>query len=218
VETVACPHCGAANAPVAAYCESCGKALPAAIPPGPRILTGKMFATTAAGMKLQADELHTVAKKASVALLWIAVLQSAAVAFLFALFASQRGGLSRLAQMPLRVSGLVYATAIIAAVFWGLYIWSRTNPLPAAIVGLVVYGTLTVVDLVITFSAIAASGRNDPVAAGGPVGGGCGGIVFRVLIISMFVRAINASMRYRELQRHQAALLGPPVQVLPTAG
>ena len=69
-----CPHCGALNPGGAAFCESCGKALPNLTPTGPRIVSGNQFATSTVGRELQADELHKTAKKASGALLAVAII------------------------------------------------------------------------------------------------------------------------------------------------
>src|SRR5947208_3619590 len=73
---IVCPHCQATNAAGAQFCESCGKALPAAVSAGPRIIDSSSFASTAAGHKLQSDELQKLSKKASKALIAVAIIQT----------------------------------------------------------------------------------------------------------------------------------------------
>jgi hypothetical protein len=189
---IACPHCGAANAVGAQFCESCGKALPAATRSGPRVVGQNDLASTAAGVALQTDELHTQMKKASGALLAVAIIQTAFGALMYFLMrdAIQRG----------RVNGPVLLGTIfgIAALFWGLFIWARSNPFPAAIVGLVVYITLWVLDMVV--AAVQASHSNAPgAAAASPFNG----IVMRLIIIAVLFNAVKAGAKYRQLMRQQ---------------
>ena len=72
---VTCPHCGASNPPGAAFCESCGKAMPSASPGGPRVVTADALPQTAIGHRVVSDELMKQQKKASTALLIVGILQ-----------------------------------------------------------------------------------------------------------------------------------------------
>src|SRR5438477_13189327 len=120
---VTCPHCGALSA-AGAFCESCGKALPAQMPAGPRLVSGPDTAMTSAGQKLQVDELAKTAKKAQGALLAAAVVSTIAIAIVFAIAqAANKQG------MPAQVMVLLIGQAIVAVVFWGLWFWSRSQPL-----------------------------------------------------------------------------------------
>src|SRR5947209_2868350 len=109
----ACPHCGAANRVGAQFCESCGKALPAATRTGPRVVGEQDFAATAAGKALQTDELHKQMKKAAGALLAVAIIQTGFGLLLYFLLqtAIKQG----------RVNGPVLLGTVfgVAVLFWG---------------------------------------------------------------------------------------------------
>lgn len=199
MQSIVCPHCGAANVAGSAFCESCGKALPAATPTTPRVVTGKEFATTGAGVKLQADELKKTASKAANALLTVAILQLVFGGILVAVLY----GASRVAgRMPPAVIMVFVIVFGVAVIFFGLYFWARVNPLPAAIVGLVIYVTLWVLDIVMSAAAIANAppGSRQPGAGAGPFNG----IIIRIIIIAILVRAIQAGSRHRKLLQQQA--------------
>src|SRR5437868_1663764 len=74
-EMIACPHCNAPNVAGAAFCESCGKALPRAAPGGPRVVSADALPQTAAGHKLLGDELLKQQRKASYTLLIVGIIQ-----------------------------------------------------------------------------------------------------------------------------------------------
>jgi hypothetical protein len=87
-------------------------------------------------------------------------------------------------NVPAQTRNIVMVSVFgIAAVFFALYFWARKQPLPASIVGLVVFVTLHVLD------AIA-----DPAAL-------MRGIVMKIIIIAILVNAIQAGVKYRQLQR-----------------
>src|SRR5215204_4227661 len=73
--SVSCPHCGASNPSGAAFCESCGKALPAATATSPRVVTADALPQTAVGHRMVGDELVKQQKKASTALLVVGIIQ-----------------------------------------------------------------------------------------------------------------------------------------------
>src|SRR5687768_9367380 len=75
MSTVTCPHCGAATPP-GAFCESCGKALPSAVPTTPRVVTGDVLPQSAAGQQMLGEELAKQTKKAAYALLAVGVIQA----------------------------------------------------------------------------------------------------------------------------------------------
>jgi len=192
--TLPCPHCGVGNIAGSTFCGTCGKALPAAMPSGPRVLGKGDFATTAAGQKLQGDELIKTAKKASGALLAVAIIQTI-IPFLFYMLAqnTRRGA----ATFDLLAIAILMG---VAALFWGLWIWSRFQPLPAAIVGLVLYGTLLAINVVSTTSHMNENGRT---------GGGIGGIGIGwldIVIIAVLVQAIQAGSKYRKLLQQQSGI------------
>jgi hypothetical protein len=91
-------------------------------------------------------------------------------------------------------------------VFWGLWAWSLKQPLPAAIVGLILYGTLVAINVVGAISSM-----NE----GGPGHGGFGGIGIGwldIVIMAMLGQAIAAGSRYRKLlAQQQQQYQGPAV-------
>lgn len=204
-----CPHCGALNPAGSAFCESCGKALPAGAVGGgggPRLVTGDALAATSAGAKLQSDDLQRQAKKASGALLAVAIIQTIATIILGFVLNRIRSG-----QGPMVLNtGAVVGLAVIAVLFWGLYFWSRRQPLPAAIVGLVVYLTLVAINVVTTIAA-QANAPSGSVRPGG-IGIGC----IDIIIIAVLAQAITAGLKYRRLQQ-QGAVGGFPVMTQPPA-
>ena len=199
-----CPHCGAANAYGAAFCQNCGKGLPPALPTGPRVVGVDQAALTDAGFKLQTEELHKQAKKAAGVLLAIAILQFVVGGFLYLALsnAPQRGNIVFDPTM------MLVSTVGVGIVYLGLFFWARRNPLPAAIVGLLVYLTLTVADIV----AIAGMARD----AGGQGGSGGYGSSsssgppmsipwLKIIIVIILVQAIQAGLKHRKLLQQQRA-------------
>jgi hypothetical protein len=177
-----------------AFCESCGKALPAAVQAGPRVVAGDAVATTAAGQQLQADQLHKQSKRARGALLAVAIIMTVVGALFFLILSqsSNAGANNPLAGMN---QGAAVILLILAAVFWGLYIWSRSQPLPAAIVGLAIYGTLIVFNVITHVSQMGQEG------APRGIGVGC----IDIIIIGVLAQAISAGVQHRKLMRQQQA-------------
>lgn len=217
---VACPHCGVANVYGAAFCESCGKALPPPVQAGPRVLYGNDTAATSAGVHVQTEELKTQAKKAAQALALVAGLTTlgAIVSAVVVFSLASRSGM----QLPIGPADVVISF-VVAAIFWGLFFWARKNPLPAAIVGLVLYVTLTVVQIasVAIFmreireqQALEAAEQGEeapqpsstsPTSA---IPGGMCGIWIRVLIVVMLVQGIAAGVKHRKLLKQQRGQAG----------
>jgi hypothetical protein len=187
-----CPHCGATNPYGAAFCESCGKALPPVVPTGPRVLTGDAIASTAAGQQLQAEQLHKQARRARGALLALAILATIGAGLFFVLIPAVQNN-SNAPEARSLTQSIAIGTAIIAVVFWGLYIWSRSQPLPAAIVGLVVFVTLKVINFVMMMSAAGQDGTR----VQSPIG------CIDIIIIAVLVQAITAGVQHRKLLRQQ---------------
>ncbi|MCB9853498.1 MAG: zinc ribbon domain-containing protein [Phycisphaerales bacterium] len=176
----ACPHCNSENAEGASYCRSCGKALPNPASTGPRIIEPSGFATTAAGSRAQTAELQAQIKKASGALLAVAIIQWAVGALLYFL----RDQFAEIQQIdPDGMNIVLAAVAIIGIVFFGLYLWSRKSPFPAAVVGLVVFVTLHLVEALI-----------DPTTL-------YKGLLVKIIIIAILVGAVRAGVRYRAIKR-----------------
>jgi len=197
--TLACPHCSSANNTGDAFCKACGMALPQP-QNNPRIVGKDDTAATKAGVSLQADELQTQLKRSSSTLLVVAVIQTIASFLSYAITTSGDNNFNdrHAAQMTMAIM------LIVAAIFWGLYFWSRRAPLAAAIVALVVYVSFWMLDLVSYF--IIAS-RNEAIGANqtSPI---TSGIIVKIFIILLFIRAIKAGIKYRTLQSQQLNTTG----------
>lgn len=190
--SIACPHCAAPNSTGAAFCTSCGKALP--ITSGqPRVLTADKIFASSAGAKLFGDELKKQSKAASKTLLIIACIQLIGGTIVMVLQAS-------MLKVPFTSPSVLVGEAVvvvISLVFFGLYAWARISPLPATIVALVVYGTLVIINIISAVGQMAQGGR-----AGGFGGLGIGWI--DIIILIMLSKGIGAGLKHRKLLASQA--------------
>lgn len=178
MESIMCPHCQSPNALDASFCEACGKAVGAATG-GPRVVSGDDYAQTQAGAALQSDLLDAQAKSAAGALLLVAILQVLfGTLVIFVLRGSTRPG-----AIETGVSIPILALSVygIGAIFFALYFWARRNPYPAAIVGLLFFITVHLLD------ALA-----DPAAL-------FRGLIVKIVFIAILVKAIRAGTRHRDL-------------------
>ncbi len=173
-----CPHCGESTPDSGMFCESCGKALPMSTPSRPKIVTGA--ATTSGGRRFVKKSLEQEMKKAFTALMVVAVLQTLAGPILLFL---QKEMNPNMQEIPPFAYGIVFGIAIA---FWILAFWARKSPLPAAIVGLVLFVSLHVLDAVADPTKIAQ------------------GILMKIIIVVMLVRAIQAALKYRQTIAEQS--------------
>lgn len=176
---IACPHCGAMNKDTAAFCASCGKAVQAGSG-GPKVIKGSDIASTGAGRQLQGDELAKTARKAVVALSVIAVFQFLGAVYFLLMSSDSRYDSSKATMVAAVVAG-------IGLLFVGLALWAKRAPLPAAIVGLVIIGTLWLVDVIAAPENMAR------------------GIVIKLVIVIMLAQAIQAGIQHRRLKAQEGA-------------
>lgn len=176
-DALICPHCGGNNPSSASFCTTCGKALPSATPAGPRVVSAKDVATTSAGKSLQTDLLKKESRKAAGALLAVAILQAVFGTFIVVLAASGERAIANIELSP-AVFITVYGIAVL---FFGLFLWARKNPLPAAIVGLVLFISVHLLDAVADPSAIVR------------------GIIIKIIVIVVLIKAIQAGARHRQI-------------------
>jgi hypothetical protein len=180
-----CPHCSAGNPAEATFCGSCGKALPTLHASGPQLVMGDMPASSGAGNKLLGDELARTTKKAATALMWVAILQT--IFGPIALMAA-KAKMERESGMVFELQPIAYVIIFsVAAAFWGLFFWARKSPLPAAIVGLVLFITLHVVDAVA-----------DPATL-------LQGWIVKIIVVVVLSKAISAGLQHRRLLEAEAA-------------
>ena len=173
-----CPHCGATVDPQVSFCPACGMAVAAGS--GPRIIEGQSLASTSTGLFLQSEELQKKTGRAFRYLLLIAIVQFLAAGFFFMVAGGGRGRI-RVAQTMAEVVGL------IGLVFFGLAIWARWSPYPAAITGLVLLLTLWALDVVADPRTLVYS------------------IFLKAIILFALFRAIQAGAQHRRLLREAGA-------------
>jgi hypothetical protein len=188
--SIACPHCGVANPDNSGFCASCGKALPSPSAAGPRVLGASDFAGSRAGQELQAQDLQKKMKTAFSILLTLGILQLVLGGAALAIGIALRGSNTQPATTPggqtLDATALIGIGVVVGALgflFLGLAIWARFAPFPAAIVGLVLYCSIWLLDIVM-----------DPSMA-------LRGIIIKILIIAALAKAVSAGAQYRALRR-----------------
>lgn len=182
---VSCPHCAASNPLDAAFCESCGKALPSVAPAGPRVVTAESAPATSAARAMIEDDLRKQMKKASTALLIVAVLQAAfGPVALMVMKAKAEKDAGPGAVMEIEPISYVIVFGLAIA-FFGLWLWSRVNPFAAAIVGLVLFVSVHLLDAVADPAQLAR------------------GILVKIIVIVMLVQAIKAGLQHRKLREEQ---------------
>jgi hypothetical protein len=184
---VSCPHCGASNPAGAAFCESCGKALPTMGATGPRVVSSDAAPATSVARGLLEDDLKKQMKKASTALLIVAILQAVfgpVALMLMKSKAEQEAGPGAVMEIEPIMYVIVFGLAIA---FFALWLWSRVNPFAAAIVGLVLFVSVHLLDAVADPTQLAR------------------GILVKIIVIAMLVQAIKAGLQYRKLREQQAA-------------
>lgn len=174
--SVACPHCSATQERPGSFCTSCGKALPAATPAGPKVVPASDIAASSAGRSLQADQLARQLRTGWVTLLVIGILQlvgAVAVA-----------GVSRL--IPESARAYLFMSVMlggVGAIFVAMSFWAKRDPLAATLSGLVLFVSLWVLDIVADPSTAAQ------------------GLLIRLVITAFLARALAAGIKHRALKR-----------------
>ena len=177
MSVVSCPHCAAPNSLGSAFCQACGKALPSPTPSGPRVVTKAEFATTTAGQTLQSDQLRQQVKKASCALLIVAIMQ-----VLFGVLILTSGMIPGVSDDRIKPGLAVYLAVFgVGTIFFILYLWARRSPLPAAIVGLVLFITLHLMEAIANPAAL------------------CQGVILKAIVILVLAKAIQVGLKHRQL-------------------
>jgi hypothetical protein len=179
-----CPHCGAANPVGSAFCESCGKALPTSYAPGPRVVTAGTPGSSGVGRELLSDELRKKMNKSSGALLAVAIIWT--VMGPVALWLEKEQMQRQNPGQVIEIYPIAYVIVFgIAAAFFGLWLWSRFQPFAAAIVGLVLFVSLWLLNIVVDPTQIYK------------------GIIIKIIIVAVLVKAIQAGAEYRKLMAQQ---------------
>jgi hypothetical protein len=161
-----------------------------------RAMALHLFQSSNHSVQVLTEELRRHAARAASTLQGLALVQT---------FLTLGLWISILAMNLTQQSSMMTTAQILTAVsffFWILHSWALSEPLPAAIVGLIVYVALTVSSFVALLGASQAS------AAGGillylPI--------LRLLVVGYLLRAIIAGVRHRRLTRqaNNGNLSGP---------
>jgi hypothetical protein len=148
-------------------------------------VTAGTIGATAGGRELLADELHKKVKKASGALLAVAILQTIFGPVMLMMAKSQaerQAGPGAVFEIKPIAYVIVFG---IAAAFFGLWAWSRIQPFAAAIVGLVLFVSLWLLDIIADPKTIAQ------------------GILLKIIVIAVLSKAIQAGAEHRKLLEQQ---------------
>lgn len=169
--------------------------MPVNLPAGSSIRPIQTGAYTWAGRTLQAKEFFRQARYNCLVLLILAILQGLGGGCILA----GAMALPNVGQQLVSPVASAVSTFVLSAVFVGLYLWSRRSPLPAALVGLVIYSTVAALNLLVFLAAGMVCAL--PFAA-----------VIIALIIWLLVRAMRAAARYNRLTKQLKARppIGPP--------
>src|SRR5687767_13956081 len=124
-------------------------------------------------------------KKSSMALLAVAVLQ-AIFGPVALMLEKQRAEREAGPGMVFEIEPFMYVIVFgLAAAFFALWLWSRVNPFAASIVGLVLFVSIHLLDAVV-----------DPMAL-------IRGILVKIIVIAVLIKAIQAGAEYRKLKKQQ---------------
>src|SRR5688500_14125049 len=187
---ITCPHC-AGRVGGGAYCQSCGKALPFATRTAPRLIFGDNLPVGVIARQVVGHELRKQTNQAANTLLGVGILQLIIGSVIYGVATNAKFGLPEDAYyhaMGLFISG---------GIFLCLYSWAWKSPLAPSIVGLVIYGTLILLEVWGTVSGGRVGGRGT-----GPAGIGVG--YLDVVIIVVLYQGIRAAVRHRKLRDRRA--------------
>jgi hypothetical protein len=163
-------------------------------------VTADALPQTAIGHRVVSDELVKQQKKASVALLVVGILQITCGAVLLTI-------LSRAA--PGQIGPMIFVIQFgLGGIFLGLYFWARKSPLPATIVGFILYTTLVVINVVTSVTQMAQHPDTPRTGIGGL---GIGWL--DIVIMAILAQAIGAGLKYKRLLQAQGG--GFPVAAAP---
>jgi len=184
-----CPYCQANNEADASFCAACGMALPRMEGTTPRVVAEGSIAATAAGQDVQGRQLKKKLKNACTALFAVAILQSLATLLVLFVLRSRYypdGWDTASEEVQGAVQSVILTMAGIAVAFAALGFWARKSPLPATIIGLVLYLTAMIADAVMEPETIAQ------------------GLLVKAIIIAVLAKGISAAVQYRKLKAEAA--------------
>ncbi len=80
---------------------------------------------------------------------------------------------------------LTLCNFVLAATYFGLWIWAKSRPLPAAMTALILFLTLQAINLAISPLSILQ------------------GIVVKIIILGVLIRAVTSANKYQKLKQQQ---------------
>lgn len=154
-----CAQCQHANARSLKFCESCGGSL------------AEVAAAERIADESEAEVMLLEVKKAQGAIGLVAILQVVVAVFY-------------IATNKVDTTGMIVMLGI-GGVFAGLWLWCKSNPLAASIVGLLVFATLHIAEAIVDPSTI----KN--------------GIFLKIFVVAILVKAISAGLKHRDFVRER---------------
>ncbi|KIG17441.1 hypothetical protein DB30_03142 [Enhygromyxa salina] len=154
-----CSQCLHANARGLKFCENCGCSL------------AKVAEAERIADESEAEVMLLEVKKARGAIGLVAILQT--------LFAG-----IWLVTDVIDTTGMVVVLGL-GAVFGGLWVWCKSNPLAASIVALLLFATMHLADAIADPSTIT------------------NGVLLKIFVVVVLVRAISAGLKHREFVRER---------------
>lgn len=95
-----------------------------------------------------------------------------------------------IAEVPAHDRGMVQmllvVNVVLSAIFFGLYLWARKNPFAAALIALLIYLSVTLVNAMIEPKSLAQ------------------GVPFKILFAAGLISAISAAYKYKKMQENSA--------------
>lgn len=176
---VTCPHCQFENEDSGAFCAECGKALPDPTSSSPRVVSGEAVASTATGQALQGEQLRKQAGKSSGCLIAVSILNVIGGLIVYFLLKD---------NLPDMAQTILVINLVLAAIYMGLGIWARSSPLAAGIAGLALFLTTHVVAAVLDPTSIVQ------------------GLLVKIIVVVVLIKAIQAGLKYRQFQNSSDAM------------
>ncbi len=185
---VAAPACAKCATPLVAgarFCETCGAAAPGVAP------SANAKGRAALG-RLTANTHLSQIKSARMVIAMVALLILAVTIFQHAQFNSQiaeyRANPANVIneQIVTRATMLFYANYLIVGIYGGLILWMKTNPFAACLTALIIYVSITLLNVAIDPTSIFQ------------------GILVRIVVILLLVKGVKSGLAWRRLREKGA--------------
>jgi membrane-associated HD superfamily phosphohydrolase len=182
MSNIICPHCTVENPPESQFCQSCGKAIATGAPVTPQIVDKQDWATTETGKTLQSEELRRISRKAVTALFAVSILQFLGGILIYFLFKGNRPYDMTQEEYERTLNLTLVVVLGLGVIFALLGFWARKAPLPSAIVGLVLFVSVHLLDALVDPTALVR------------------GWLVKIIVIVVLIKAIQAGLKHRQIQ------------------